>query len=153
MIQGILGGLLSIYDDTKNPEVLAKAIDFGDRLLPAFDSPTGMPYHSVNLKTGKTAGNHGEGRGDFINGETGEWTNDWSYLQAGVDSYYEYMFKSNLLFPDPEIEEMWNYSLSKINEYLAEDFEGKRFYACVNMHTGEIVKRSISLYDEFFLAV
>src|SRR6185436_18478155 len=29
------------------------AEDLGNRLLPAFDSPTGMPYRFVNLKTGK----------------------------------------------------------------------------------------------------
>ncbi len=85
--------------------------------------------------------------------ETGEWTNEWSYLQAGMDSYYEYLFKSNLLFPDPEIQEIWDYSLEKINQYYAEDYNNRRFYACVNMHSGEIVKRSVSLYDAFFPAV
>ncbi|WP_462250889.1 glycoside hydrolase family 47 protein [Ekhidna sp.] len=198
----ILGGLLAIYDFSKNPEVLAKAIDFGDRMLPAFDSPTGIPYHSVNLRTGATAGNKGEGEGnvvntaqaatylvefgvlsyyakdpkyyqaakkaskavfdrksaiglpgDYINVETGEWTNNWSYLQAGVDSYYEYMFKSAVLFPDPEILAMWEFSLAKINEYYADEYNGKLFYACVDMHTGEKVKQSMSLYDAFFPAV
>lgn len=91
--------------------------------------------------------------GDFINVETGEWTNDWSYLQAGVDSYYEYMFKSALLFSDPEIQEIWEYSLKKINQFYSEDYNGRRYYACVNMHTGKIVKRSVSLYDAFFPAV
>ncbi len=198
----ILGGLLAIYDKTKNPDILEKAIDFGNRLLPAFNSPTGIPYHSVNLKTGATSGNHGEGKGniintaqaatylfefgilsyysrnpkyynaakkaslaifkrkskiglpgDYINVDTGEWTNDWSYLQAGMDSYYEYLFKSNLLFPDPEIEEAWGFSLEKINQYYSDEYDGKQFYACVNMHTGKIVKRSMSLYDAFFPAV
>ncbi|MFT7268544.1 MAG: hypothetical protein ACI905_000750 [Roseivirga sp.] len=198
----ILGGLLAIYDHNKNPKILEKAIDFGNRLLPAFNSSTGIPYHSVNLKTGATSGNNGEGEGnvvntaqaatyllefgilsyyaqdpkyyqaakkatkaifdrksviglpgDFINVETGEWTNNWSYLQAGMDSYYEYLLKSSLLFPDPEIEEIWAFSLEKINQYYAETYKGKQFYACVNMHTGEIVKRSMSLYDAFFPAV
>lgn len=191
----ILGGLLAIYDDTKNLEILEKAIDFGDRLLPAFNSPTGIPYHSVNLKTGKTKGkkvNTAQGAtylfefgvlsyyakdpkyyqaakkaskaifdrksdiglpGDFIDVETGEWTNDWSYIQAGMDSYYEYLFKSNLLFPDPEVNEMWEYSLSKINTHLAEDYNGMLFYKCVDMNTGKTVKRSMSLYDAFLPAV
>ena len=35
---------------------LALAEDLGTRLLPAFSSPTGMPYLYVNLKTGKTSG-------------------------------------------------------------------------------------------------
>lgn len=32
--------------------LLEKAIDIGNRLLPAFDSPTGIPYTMVNLATG-----------------------------------------------------------------------------------------------------
>jgi len=32
------------------------ADDLGSRLLPAFDSPTGMPYMYVNLRTGRTHG-------------------------------------------------------------------------------------------------
>ena len=198
----ILGGLLAIYDHTKNPKVLEKAIDFGDRILPAFHTATGLPYHSINLKTGMTSGDKGVGDGtvvnvaqaasyliefgilsyyakdpkyyraakkatkaifdrksaiglpgDFINVETGEWTNNWSYLQAGVDSYYEYLLKASVLFNDPDLAAMWEFSYEKINEYLAEDYNGKRFYSCVNMHTGEVVKRSISLYDAFFPAV
>ena len=140
----ILGGMLAIYEFTRNPDILAKTIDFADRLLPAFNSPTGLPYHSVNLKTGEVAGNKGEGDGtvvnvaqaatylfefglvsyysqdpkyyqaaknatmaiynrrseiglpgEFVNVETGEWSGtEWHHLQAGVDSYYEYMFKA-----------------------------------------------------------
>lgn len=198
----ILGGLLAMYEQSKNPLILEKAKDFGDRILPAFDSPTGIPYHSVNLRTGATAGNRGEGKGnivntaqaatyifefgilsyytenpkyyqaakkaskaifqrnskiglpgDYINVESGEWTNDWSYLQAGMDSYFEYLCKTAILFDDPEILEMWRHSLGKINEYYSDDFNGKLFYACVNMNTGEKVKRSMSLYDAFFPAI
>src|SRR5690242_10019385 len=50
----ILGGLLSSYEITKDKRLLALADDLGARLLPVFDSPTGMPYRFVNLKTGKT---------------------------------------------------------------------------------------------------
>lgn len=52
----LLGGLLSSYQMTGDRRLLAKAEDLGNRLLPAFDSPTGMPYMFVNLKTGKTRG-------------------------------------------------------------------------------------------------
>ena len=51
-----LGGLLSAYQLTGDERLLRKADDLGARLLPAFDSPTGMPYMYVNLKTGKTRG-------------------------------------------------------------------------------------------------
>jgi mannosidase alpha-like ER degradation enhancer 2 len=52
----LLGGLLSSYQMTGDRRLLALAEDLGNRLLPVFDSPTGMPYMYVNLKTGKTSG-------------------------------------------------------------------------------------------------
>ena len=52
----LLGGLLSGYQATGDRRLLKLAEDLGTRLLPVFDSPTGMPYMFVNLKTGKTSG-------------------------------------------------------------------------------------------------
>lgn len=52
----LLGGLLSSYQMTNDKKLLALAEDLGTRLLPVFDSPTGLPYKYVNLKTGKTKG-------------------------------------------------------------------------------------------------
>lgn len=51
-----LGGLLSAYQLTGDRRLLALAEDLGQRLLPAFDSPTGIPYRFVNLRTGKVRG-------------------------------------------------------------------------------------------------
>jgi mannosidase alpha-like ER degradation enhancer 2 len=48
----MLGGLLSSYQLTGDKRLLTLAQDLGNRLLPAFNSPTGMPYVYVNLKTG-----------------------------------------------------------------------------------------------------
>ena len=52
----MLGGLLSGYQLTHDERLLRKAQDLGNRLLPVFDSPTGLPYVYVNLHTGKTHG-------------------------------------------------------------------------------------------------
>jgi ER degradation enhancer, mannosidase alpha-like 2 len=52
----VLGGLLSSYQLTGDRRLLKLAEDLGNRLLPVFDSPTGMPYRFVNLKTGKVRG-------------------------------------------------------------------------------------------------
>ncbi|MGA9343217.1 MAG: glycoside hydrolase family 47 protein, partial [Rhodanobacteraceae bacterium] len=52
----LLGGLLSGYELTGDARLLHKAEDLGRRLLPVFDSPTGLPYVNVNLKTGATSG-------------------------------------------------------------------------------------------------
>ena len=48
----LLGGLLSGYQLTGDQRLLILAEDLGRRLLPAFDSPTGLPYVMVNLRTG-----------------------------------------------------------------------------------------------------
>jgi hypothetical protein len=49
----LLGGLLSSYEMSGDKRLLILAEDLGNRLLPAFNSPTGMPYRFVNLQTGK----------------------------------------------------------------------------------------------------
>ncbi|MEY2483917.1 MAG: degradation enhancer, mannosidase alpha-like 2, partial [Verrucomicrobiota bacterium] len=49
----LLGGLLSGYQLTGDKRLLTLAEDLGNRLLPAFNSPTGLPYVFVNLRTGQ----------------------------------------------------------------------------------------------------
>jgi mannosidase alpha-like ER degradation enhancer 2 len=49
----LLGGLLSGYQLTGDKRLLVLAEDLGNRLLPAFNSPTGLPYVFVNLRTGQ----------------------------------------------------------------------------------------------------
>ena len=53
----LLGGLLTGYEMTGDTRLLKLADDLGTRLLPVFESPTGLPYRYVNLKTGKVRGN------------------------------------------------------------------------------------------------
>lgn len=52
----LLGGLLSAYQIDGDPRFLELARDLGRRLLPAFGSPTGMPWRFVNLRTGEASG-------------------------------------------------------------------------------------------------
>lgn len=52
----LLGGLLSSYQLTRDVRLLRLAEDLGNRLLPVFESPTGIPYRYVNLRTGKVRG-------------------------------------------------------------------------------------------------
>ena len=47
----VLGGLLTAYDFTQDEVFLKKAKDIADRLLPAFNTPTGIPNAMVNLRT------------------------------------------------------------------------------------------------------
>jgi len=52
----MLGGIISGYLFSGKPRLLDLAVDLGDRLLPAFNSPTDMPYVNVNLGTGQVRG-------------------------------------------------------------------------------------------------
>ena len=191
----ILGGLLSMYELSGNPKVLEKARDFGDRMLPAFNTKTGIPKYWVNLKTGIPRGDtvnvaeagtytfemgvlsyytkdpkyYQAGKkatlaiynrrspigliGDVIDVESGEWVSKQSHICAGVDSYYEYLYKSYLLLGDPELGVMWDQSLEAINQYIAEEYQGRLWYGRVDMNTGKQVSSVVTLYDAFFPAI
>lgn len=191
----ILGGLLAMYQYTENPEILSLAGDFGDRLLPAFNSPTGIPYYWVNLKTGEVKGadvNIAEGGsylfemgilskitgnpiyyekaknaskaiferrsplgliGERINIETGQWTDNRSHIGCCIDSYYEYLIKSWILFGDEEVRQMWTESIAAINKYIADEHQSGFWYCQADMNTGEAMNRIVTLYDAYFPAV
>jgi hypothetical protein len=188
----ILGGLLCIYEMTGNKAVLAKARDFADRLLPAFRTPTGLPYKFVNLATGARrdatvnvaeAGSYlfefgllsyytGEPRyyqaakrasleinalrssvgllGRDLNVETGQWTMTQSMVGAYADSYFEYLYKSWLLFGDPEVKAVWDSSIAAIQRHIAEPRGPFLWYGKVDMYTGRKVSSEVTLWDAFF---
>lgn len=47
----VLGGLLSAYHLSNDAMFLQKAADLGTRLLPCFESDSGVPYSDINLAT------------------------------------------------------------------------------------------------------
>jgi mannosidase alpha-like ER degradation enhancer 2 len=197
----LLGGLLTNYQLTGDKRFLDLAEDLGNRLLPVFDSPTGMPYRYINLKTkavrdpvsnpaemgtlliefgtlskltGKQIFYDKAKRalvetfrhrspiglvGEWINVETGQWTNTDSHISGAIDSYYEYLLKCSVLFGDADCKSMWDQSIQAINKYLADQDnpdsarEKKLWYGHADMNTG---KRAATVYgalDSFFPAV
>jgi hypothetical protein len=50
----VLGGLLSAYDLSGDEVFLEKARDLADKLLPAWNTPSGIPYNRINLAYGNT---------------------------------------------------------------------------------------------------
>lgn len=48
----LLGGLISAYELDGNKKFLTLAQDLAERMLPAFNTPTGIPYRYVHLQTG-----------------------------------------------------------------------------------------------------
>ena len=174
----LLGGLLSASQLDGDPAFLRLATDLGNRLLPAFESPTGMPYRYVNLRSGAVSGpvsNPAEigtlmlefgtlGRltgdpkyyqrakraitalfarrsaiglvGTWIDVTSGEWTRTDSHVSGAIDSYYEYLWKSWLLFRDEDFRRMWHASIAPVHRYLADERFGTLWYGHADMHTG-----------------
>ena len=209
----LLGGLLTNYQLTGDKRLLSLAEDLGKRLLPVFESPTGMPYRYVNLRTGKVrapvsnpaetgtlliefgtlsklTGNpvfYDKAKralvetyrrrskiglvGEWINVETGEWTNPDSHISGAIDSYYEYLLKCWRLFDDRDCRDMWRSSNSVIQKYLADTqtvygtvrtrknqpslngTAGELWYGHADMNSGVRTKTIYGALDAFFPAV
>jgi len=188
----LLGGLLSSYQLTQDKRFLALADDLGTRLLPVFNSPTGMPYVDVNLKTGAVRGeetnpaeigtlllefgalskltgkaiyyekakhalvelynrrSHLGLVGSSINIKTGEWIDPTSHIGGGIDSYYEYLLKSWLLFDDKDCERMWESSIAALNKYVADQAPTGFWYGEVDMNTGKRTGTIFGALQAFF---
>ncbi|XP_064400644.1 ER degradation-enhancing alpha-mannosidase-like protein 1 isoform X3 [Halichondria panicea] len=56
--------------------------------------------------------------GNVINIQTGQWVGRMGGLGAGIDSYYEYLLKSNILFGEREDLEMFYEMYASIMKYL-----------------------------------
>lgn len=191
----LLGGLIAAYQLDGDPRFMELAEDLARRLLPVFDSPTGMPYRYVNLLTGSTRdplNNPAEigtaliefgmvsritrnpvyydkaknavvqlfNRrskiglvGTVINVQTGAWVDSTSHISGMIDSYYEYLLKSWLLFDDKDCKAMWDSSITAINKYLADSTANGLWYCQVNMETGKRTGTSYGALDAFFPAV
>lgn len=89
-----VGGLLSIYALSKDPMFLGKAVQIADKLLPAFDTPSGVPYSNINLRT-SYARNHDWAYGAAILSEFGSMHLEFIYLShvTGDPKYREKAFK------------------------------------------------------------
>ncbi|MCA1581486.1 MAG: glycoside hydrolase family 47 protein [Acidobacteria bacterium] len=74
--------------------------------------------------------------GEEIDVETGAWTSRESHVGGGIDSYYEYLLKSALLFGDRDCERMGRESVAAINAHLSEEAGGGLWYGQADMDTG-----------------
>jgi mannosyl-oligosaccharide alpha-1,2-mannosidase len=89
-----VGGLLSIYALTLDKMFLNKAVQIADKLLPAFDTPSGVPYSNVNIETGYSH-NHNWAHDSAILSEFGSMHLEFIYLSyaTGDSKYREKAFK------------------------------------------------------------
>eukprot|EP00732_Lithocolla_globosa_P005164 Lithocolla_globosa_v1_NODE_5177_length_1288_cov_2.825629.p1 type:complete len:243 gc:universal NODE_5177_length_1288_cov_2.825629:1074-346(-) len=85
-----LGGLLGAYALSGDELFLEKARELGDVLMKAYNTPTGIPYNSINLQTGKGT-NPGYTNGGSILSEIGSVQLEFKYLShlTGDSKYAE----------------------------------------------------------------
>lgn len=84
----MLGGLMSIFHLTHDQAYLEKAKDLGDRLLGAYQTDSGIPSASVNLKTREPVVSHADG-GASSTAEVSSLQLEMKYLSRALqDSKY-----------------------------------------------------------------
>lgn len=188
----MLGGLMSAYELDGDKKFLLLAEDLGKRMLPAFKSPTGMPYRFVNLANGKTndsISNPAEigtlmlefGKlsqltkdsvyyktaknaimqvyklrskidlvGTELNIETGKWTDTNSHVSGAIDSYYEYLYKSWLLFGDKDFKTAWDISNAAVKKHLLSKTANGWYFTHVDMNSGKETFPEYGALDAFY---
>ncbi|KAL2913733.1 ER degradation-enhancing alpha-mannosidase-like protein 2 [Polyrhizophydium stewartii] len=185
----VVGGLLSAHliairdpelHQTYDGVLLKMAERVGRKLLVAFDTPTGIPYGTVNLLHGVAKGESkvvctacagtfsieftwlslltgdpafemaarramralwdkrsGIGLfGNHINVDDGSWVYPECSIGGGVDSYFEYLFKSHIAFSDEqEYGAMFNEVYRSIKQYMRRG----GYHMDVHFQSGEVM--------------
>ncbi|KAJ6668259.1 hypothetical protein lerEdw1_015636 [Lerista edwardsae] len=95
--------------------------------------------------------------GNVVNIQTGHWVGKQSGLGAGLDSFYEYLLKSYILFGEKEDLEMFNDAYRSIQNHLRRGREACNegegdppLYVNVNMFSGQLMNTWIDSLQAFF---
>ncbi|KAJ7636885.1 glycoside hydrolase family 47 protein [Roridomyces roridus] len=119
-----LGGLLSAYALSEDPRLLKLADDLGRKLLPAFDTPSGIPLYGVNTKTGGIR-NGGRKDNSVCLAEALSNQVEFKYLAhiTGKSKYYmaterpmKLMYGTENIMYDGLLATMWNVNTGKSNQ-------------------------------------
>lgn len=86
-----VGGLLSCYAFTKDEMFLRKAVQITNKMLPAFDTPTGLSYSLIKPSSGASHNYHWAAQGNSILSEVGTLSLEFAYLTAltGNETYWD----------------------------------------------------------------
>ncbi|KAI5109003.1 ER degradation-enhancing alpha-mannosidase-like protein 1, partial [Silurus meridionalis] len=95
--------------------------------------------------------------GNVVNIQTGQWVGKQSGLGAGMDSFYEYLLKSYILFGEKEDHKMFMAAYASIQSHLRRGREACNegegdppLYVNVNMFNGQIMNTWIDSLQAFF---
>ncbi|KAM7268977.1 hypothetical protein ACFE04_024474 [Oxalis oulophora] len=102
----ILGGLLSTYDLSGDKVFLEKAQDLADRLLPAWNTPSGIPHNQINLAKG--------------NSNNPKWTRGNSILADSGTEQLEFIALSQRT-NDPKYQQKVEYAIQELRKVLRAD--------------------------------
>ncbi|KAL9651488.1 hypothetical protein ABK040_001434 [Willaertia magna] len=91
-----IGGLLSVYELTKDNLFLEKARDLANKLIPAFHNETGFPYTEVNLKTGNFRNAQWHKKATILS-EVGSLQLEWKYLSKKLNNYKYFNLTDNII--------------------------------------------------------
>jgi mannosidase alpha-like ER degradation enhancer 2 len=91
--------------------------------------------------------------GSTIDVETGKWQDSRSHVGGYIDSYFEYLLKSWLLFRDGDFHRMWKASIVAVNRYVADQRFGGLWYGQVDMASGKRVSTEFGALEAFLPAV
>ncbi|ETO26755.1 Mannosyl-oligosaccharide 1,2-alpha-mannosidase, partial [Reticulomyxa filosa] len=82
------------------------------------------------------------------------WLATDTHIDAGIDSYYEYLLKCWKLFADNDCLQWWNDALYSITTYLSYYQSQNLWFIIANMNTGKIVRNGYEydLYAAYFAA-
>jgi mannosidase alpha-like ER degradation enhancer 2 len=87
--------------------------------------------------------------GTVINVNSAQWANDESQIGARIDSYYEYLLKSWLMFGDKSMKKAWDVSKAAIIKNLVRETPHGTFMTRVNRNTGRETRSYYGALDAF----
>ena len=128
-----VGGLLTCYAFTKDEVFLRKSVEIADKMLPAFDTPTGLPHSLIKPASGVSKNYAWASQSNSILAEVGTLYLEFSYLTA-VTGDKKYLEKVE------RIRELLD-SLEKPHDGLYPNY--------INPKTGKFGQRKLNLF--FFL--
>jgi len=188
----LLAGLITAYETDGDKKFLSLATDLANRMMPAFNTPTGMPYRYVHLQTGKIrdsinnpaeigtlmmefgklskiTGNNAYYEaakkaimevykrhskldlvGEQINVTNGKWVSTQTHISGYIDSYYEYLYKSWVLFADKDFKVAFDAHNKAIKKYLIDKTNNGWFMRHADMNTGKETSTTYGALDAFY---
>lgn len=79
-----VGGLLTCYAFTKDEMFLRKSVEIAEKMLPAFDTPTGLPYSLIKPDTGSSKNYIWASQSSSILAEVGTLYLEFSFLTSAT---------------------------------------------------------------------